>query len=67
MARAYTLTLAQASALEHLHYNKVVSANDFDRTALEQLARKGLATKHWNGNSVTFSITGAGETIYKSL
>lgn len=67
MSKAFVLTYAQASALEALHNNKVMSAGDFDRAALEQLVKKGLSAKSNNGAAVTYRITGPGETIYKSL
>lgn len=67
MARAFVLTIKQASALESLHNYKVMTAGYFDRDALEQLVNKGLAIKHQNGRGVTYGITGSGETIYKSL
>jgi predicted transcriptional regulator len=67
MKKVFTLTLGQASALENLHHNKVVSASDFDRSALEQLVTKGLAVKHHNGHSVTYCINPAGEAIYRSF
>jgi len=67
MARSFTLTIAQASALESLHYNKCMTAGDFDRAALEQLVNKGLAGKHNNGTRVTYTITGQGEGIYRTL
>lgn len=67
MSRAVVVTFAQASALESLHYNKVMSAGDFDRAPLEQLVSKGMAAKSNNGRAVTFRITPLGEMVYKAL
>lgn len=67
MNKAFTLTISQASALESLHHNKTMSANDFDRHALEQLVTMGLARKQRVGRSATYTITILGEAIYRSL
>ena len=67
MARAYVITVDQASTLERLYHNGAMSAADFDRRVLESLVERGLAIKHQNGHAVTFSISGQGRAIYKSL
>ena len=53
--------------LESLFYNGAVSATDFDRSSLERLVKQGLAIKHHNGTSITYSITAKGRTIRKAL
>lgn len=68
MARAYVVNLGQASVLKHLHRNGAVSAaNETERYILESLVDRGLAIKHNIGRGVTFSISGQGRSIYKSL
>lgn len=67
MTKAIVITHNQASALESLHYNKCMSAGDFDRAALEQLVSKKMATKGNNGHAVTYTITPLGEAVWKGL
>jgi predicted MarR family transcription regulator len=61
------MTHIQERELESLHYNRVVSAGDFSRSALEALVRQGLARKCWAGRAVTFRITAAGEACYATV
>jgi len=67
MSRAIVMTIDQAKALKTLYDNGAVTASDFDRHHLERLVAKGWAIKHHNGDFVTYSISGAGRTIYRAL
>lgn len=67
MSRAVVLTNDQAKTLMTLNANGAMSASDFDRSFLEQLVSRGMAIKHSNGTSATYSIAGYGKTILKSL
>lgn len=65
--RANVITIKQAQELEDLHHNKCVSANDFNRHVLESLVELGYAFKHYNGRAVTYTLTAAGEAVWRSL
>ncbi len=67
MSRAVTLTIEQSKALETLYRNGALTASVFDRPAFEQLVGKGMAIKHRNGTSTTYSISGYGRTVYQAL
>lgn len=67
MARAIVISVNQANALKRLIDFGCLTATDFDRHVLESLADRGYAIKHKNGHSVTYTISGQGRAIYKSL
>lgn len=67
MTKAVVLTILQAKTLAALNANGAMTASDFDRSALEQLVSQGMAIKHQNGRSVTYSISGYGRTVLGAL